>query len=330
MIKKSKIKGVVFSFLALHEGSVIPSVRIARRVAERLKLPLQDQRNFDPSVVNKDGVLVLVNGAYAFCKVLQELGDVIKRARRIVWIQQDYSIVPPIPDGDAQSPFRRAFVERRNAGSPDMDFWTTCKNFSDKTPASHYVNWNAMAWDPLPEATRHNYRKKAGEDLFYYGSYRVGRERYFDRYFRMEGVPVTISSPGLGDQPNKKFAQRYPGSRHLPKIEGVLSQELAKHGMGLYVEDQRSHREFHSPANRFYEMLGAGLPIVFQPEAVNMMGRAGLDVEPWCAMTGQRVREMMKRREEIGQEQRKALTRDFRSDLETEIDEAVNKMEDVL
>jgi hypothetical protein len=323
-----KIKGVVFSFLALHEGSVIPSVRIARRVAERLRLPLQDQRNFDPDVVDEDGVLFLVNGAYAFCKVLQELGDVIKRARRIVWIQQDYSIVPPIPDGDAQSPFRRAFVERRRAGSPDMDFWTTCKSFADKTSASHYVNWNAMAWDPLSEAQRKKHRF-SGKDLFYYGSFRaLGRLRYFDRYFRMEGVPVTISSPGLGDGPNKKFVQAYD-VMHMPKIEGPLGPELARHGMGLYIEDQRSHREFHSPANRFYEMLGAGLPIIFQPECVSMLARAGFDVEPWCAMTGQKVREMMKRREEIGAEQWKLLVKgkDFLGDLESQINEAIKKLE---
>ncbi len=305
------MKTVLFSFLGDSPGSIIPSSRIARFVAKELKVPAYWN---DAAIAEekKIDVLIIVNGAYAFCRCLEELAVAIERARRIVWIQNDYTIIPPIPDGDAKSPFRRAFVDRHNKQRSHLEFWTTCEKLARATPLSTYVNWNALTWDPAPTRQIASARKTAGDDLFYYGSYRhasghSSRVKYFDRYLSTKRIPVTISSPSHGDNPNPKFVERFPHATHTGKFKQDLLSEIARHGAGLYIEDQMSHRDFHSPANRLYEMASAGLPIIFQLESVRMLEKAGMDVSDWACLTEDKMVELFKRREEIGAEQQKAF-----------------------
>jgi hypothetical protein len=131
----------VFSFLNITDGSVIPSVRIARMVADELGLPLVDSRTMNDDAVD---VLFIVNGAYAFCSCLETLGTAIERAQRVVWIQNDYTIIPPKKVGSAESPFRKAFRNRFDQGKPDTDFWSTCEDFAKLTSGSCLINWNCL------------------------------------------------------------------------------------------------------------------------------------------------------------------------------------------
>jgi hypothetical protein len=209
-----------------------------------------------------------------------------------VWIQNDYTVVPPIADGDAQSPFRRAFVERRKRGLPHLDFWTTCEKLAKVTPASRLINWNALSWEPVE-------RRPSNSHVLYYGSHRAGRAQYFDRYLKTPRVDFVVSSP------SKKF-EKYAGPRvslTKPMTENLIEQ-IGTFAAGLYLEDRKSHSEYHSPPNRFYEMLSAGLPIIFQPECGSTLRRAGYDPAPYSASTSLEVERLFARREEIGEEQR--------------------------
>ena len=96
------MKAAIYSFILVSDNSMVASVKVARFVRDQLKLPLtSDARELDKNL----DVLIMVNGAYAYAKYLQDLHDAILGAGRIVWIQQDYSVFPPINDGQAQSPF---------------------------------------------------------------------------------------------------------------------------------------------------------------------------------------------------------------------------------
>lgn len=294
---------VMFSFLKNHPGSIIPSQRIARLVAERLKLKIYWD---EPIQEKRIDVLFIVNGAYAFSESLQALGEAVLRAGRIVWIQNDYTIIPPINDGKAETPFRRAFVERRERGKSHLEYWTTCEKESRLTPLSSYVNWNALTWAPRNPSWIKAKRREGHKDLLYYGSYRhasghSSREKYFDRYLSIDdkSMPISISSPGRGDKPNEKFVTRFPHATHTGKIKGDFHEEIASHGSGLYIEDQRSHREFHSPANRLYEMASVGLPMIFQIESIAMLKKAGMDFSEWMALTSEKVLELHKDRHAI-------------------------------
>jgi hypothetical protein len=313
----------VFSFLNITDGSVIPSVRIARMVADELGLPLVDSRTMNDDAVD---VLFIVNGAYAFCSCLETLGTAIERAQRVVWIQNDYTIIPPKKVGSAESPFRKAFRNRFDQGKPDTDFWSTCEDFAKLTSGSCLINWNCLTVDTAKPATIKKRRAEANAQLLYYGSFRADRKKHFDRYFTDPRVEVVISSP------SRKFRDSYVNARvmHADKITIDFFDYIGHFGMGLYLEDRRSHREFHSPPNRFYEMLSAGLPILFQPECGTMLRRAGYDPSPYQAGAPLEVERMMKKREDIGEAQRAAWLKkvlDEREKLPLALREAAKKLE---
>jgi hypothetical protein len=297
------VKTALFSFVRVSENSMVASVRIARWLQTQIKkAPLiwqdeiGDMRDLD--------TLIIVNGAYGFSKVLEPLSHAIYGAKNVVWCQNDYSIIPPRNDGDAESPFRKAFVRRKQDGKNSTIFWSTCEKWYS-LPGSHYVNWNQLtfdeAYDEVEIAKR---RRKANDDLFYYGSYRDGsgkssRVPIFDRYFKDPKTHTTISSPV------DKFSKAYPKCDHMDAMKEGFFETLGKQGLGLYIEDRKSSEEFHSPANRFYEMLSAGLPMVFQPECGGMLRKAGFNPEPYYVEKAKDVAKFMARREEIGKIQRK-------------------------
>jgi hypothetical protein len=295
---------------------MVASVRIGKYVQKALKCDatwkaeIGDARDLDN--------LIIINGAYGFSKVLEPLSHAILGAKQIIWCQNDYTIVPPSTDGTAESPFRKAFVTRKQSGQAATVFWSTCHKWSN-LPGSHYVNWNQLTFDPdYDESVIKKRRKNATEDLYYYGSYRShagmrktsrgllpfvgknGRDRAFERYFAGPFVPTTVSSPAF-----EKFAVKFPNITVIDAIRNRFFDETGSHGLGLYIEDVKSSEEFHSPANRFYEMLSAGLPMVFQPESVTQLKKAGIDVTEFVAKDAAIIKGMMKDREEIGKMQRK-------------------------
>lgn len=303
---KHGVSRVVFSFVACPESSMIASTRLARFVREQLSKTSGNASYETPLVWDasigeqKPDVLVIVNGAYAYCKHLAELSRAILAARRIVWIQNDYTIIPPKHDGDAASPFRRAFVQREEEGRPRMDFWTTCEKWASATKASALINWNALAYSDTPVD-----RSDVHPNLLYYGSFREGsgkstRVPYFDRYFAKPLWDTVISSP------SKKF-DKYVGPKLsvIRPFEGSLLSGIASYGAGLYLEDRKSHEEYHSPPNRFYEMLSAGLPMLFQPECGGTLRRGGYDPQQFEVKNPLEISRRMEKREEIGAEQRK-------------------------
>ena len=295
----------VFSFVKPSENSMVASVRIARFVSDTLGLPILwdgNIRHHDPSSTS---VLILVNGAFAFCKCLEELAEFIRAADVIVWAQNDYTIIPPKADSGAESPFRMAFRERRAAGKPHIDYWTTVSENSKATSRSTYVNWNCLTFDLTAKSEDIEQRRaKSAETLLYYGSFRSDRKREFDRYFQNPRVDTVISSPAW-----KKFQERYSSDKimfcdRIPDED--FYERLGTSGLGLFLEDRKSHSEFHSPPNRFYEMLSAGLPIVFQQEAGLTMRKAGYDPKGFYVGNPLEVMNRMAVRENIGMEQRLA------------------------
>lgn len=299
------MRAKIFSFVRVSDSSMVASVRIARFVSQTLDIPVVDD---DTIADERLDLLIIVNGAFAFCKYLPELGQAILGAKRLVWVQNDYTIIIPKAESGAESPFRKAFRNRREAGKPDADFWTTCEDNTRATKMSRYVNWNCLTYDDQKQSVIERRRANAGDDLFYYGSFRVGRRKNFDRYFLAPRVPVTISSP------SRKFMDAYPAARHEDPVRENFYETLGTHGMGLYLEDKASHSNFHSPSNRLYEMFSAGLPILFQPECGSMLRKAGYDPSPWQASSPLEVQRMFERRAEVGAQQRETWLKQMRAE----------------
>ena len=315
MMKK---KIAMFSFVRISDNSMVASVRIAKWLQKKLDVPLY----WDESIgEHRDlDVLIIINGAYSFSKALEPLSHAIYGAKTVVWLQQDYSIVPPINNGQAESPFRRAFVRRKEDGKSDTVYWSTCEKWASRRD-SHYVNWNQLTFDDAyDERVIANRRRMATDVLFYYGSFRKDRASLFDRYLAAPFVRTVVSSPV------EKFKEAYPSIVTTGPVIGDFFGVLGSYGLGLYVEDRKSSREYHSPANRFYEMLSAGLPMVFQPECGTMLRKAGFNPEPYYVHKASDIKKMMARREEIGALQRQEWVKGrpefFRETLETQLNKA--------
>jgi hypothetical protein len=300
---------VIWSFVPVRESSYVVSTNLAAWLGKTL----QAEIHWTPEALNhkKINVLVIINGAYAFCKHLEVLAELVMRAKRIIWVQQDYTIRPPTITSEGESPFRAAFRKRHEKKLPGMDMWTTVHSRSKQTPDSRYVNWNALAYRPLPPVVLR--KRGAGMPaLLYYGAWRDAcnaasgrggrntRYPYFARYFGQPVVKTVISSA------SKHFA-RYENK--LCTIYDPFPKEdfldlVSQHGLGLYIEDIMSHGGDHSPATRFYEMLSAGLPMVFQPEAVSGLERANIDVDGFVITKDSVLKNFMKNRDELSKAQR--------------------------
>ena len=324
------MKAAIFSFVKVSDNSMVASVRIARYISEQLKIPIIS----DDGVAAPWDLLIIVNGAYGFSKHLAALATAVRESSRIVWVQNDYTIIPPKIESQGVSPFRAAFRERHEMKLPHMDFWTTCERWQKFTPQSKYVNWNCLTIDPeADEKVIRARRKKSDQSLLYYGSFRGGggrssRERYFDRYFTNPETLTVISSPA------KQFREKYTHDRiaHVDAIRENFYETLGRHGLGLYIEDRMSHDEFHSPANRFYEMLSAGLPMVFAPECGTMLRKAGFDPTPYQVEKPRDIKRMMENREDIRRTQWKEwlIGIPYHNDLRTRMRDAFDLQKELL
>lgn len=308
------INAALFSFVKVSDNSIVASVRIARFLRDLLGIPLYEK---DSAIPNGLDVLLIVNGAYAFAgsDTLSMLGRAIETAKRVVWIQQDYTIIPPKDESGAESPFRKAFRTRHDRGEAPIDYWTTCEPYSraGRAPTGHicgpgssYVNWNVLTFNddicyPVKDGTtqlKSLTDRVQPDTMIYYGSYRKDRSSYFTRYLKSPKVKTTISCPT-----NRFINDGYihDNIKHADRLEDFA--QLSEYGLGLYLEDKRSHKEFHSPANRFYEMLSAGLGMVFQPESMRMMSRAGIEVGDFVLWNADEAHELMERAQKIADSQ---------------------------
>lgn len=296
------MKAKVFSFVSVSENSIVASVRIARFISEQLGIPVCDDESIAEEPLD---ILIFVNGAFSYCKCRDALASMVLTTPRIVWVQQDYTIYPPSISGTAETPFRKAFRDRIvEKKMPKLDMWTTITKNQNATPFSHYINWNTLTLENADDKTVTKRRAMADDYLLYYGSYREFRQDAFDRFFTRPAVRTVISSP------SNKFSDRYQDVliKHVKKFDGDIYDRIGMAGLGLCVEDSRSHHgtNFHSPPNRFYEMLSAGLPMVVQHEMAPSLRRGGYDPAPWVVRSAIDIKERLARREEIAAAQRQA------------------------
>lgn len=243
-------------------GSTIASARVARFISDTLSIPLIDTGAKTKDIGEIDR-LIIVNGPMAFCDFLPELAELVRRTEEVIWVQQDYTIMPPKPVSDAQSPFRKVFADRRIRPT----FWTTCSD-NILLPRDRYINWNQLTYEQKP------FRIATENSVLYYGAFREKRIKSFDRYFREPMYPLSISTTTLRA---KKFRELNTGEVFIPPFNSVIN-EAGRFAAALYIEDEKSHSSFHSPANRFYEMLSAGVPMFFDSLCVPQLEKAGISV----------------------------------------------------
>lgn len=312
----AKLKAAVYSIMKGGENSAVASVRLARYVAETLKLPLHMGSSIQQE--GKLDLMVVINGPMLYAmtgKSAPIFSHYMLKTKHLIWVQNDYTIYAPADAERSKATvgFRADFAKRKEP----LHYWTTCESNVERTPGSAYVNWNALTYEPkpLPAPSEVRYRK-----AFYYGAYRHGRREEFARYLGKDTVVSSVSKGFFEDfGATTKILPAMPRAEFYPT--------LRSYACGLYLEDRRSHKEFHSPANRFYEMLGAGLPMLFQPEAKVQLAKADLDISPFTVADAKELHKILKSRDlrGMGKHQAKLWRRDYRKELDEQVRNAWRK-----
>lgn len=242
------MKIAVIHFTPCTDKSTMASAKIAKYIAGATGADLIDNGRHAMQVYD---VLFLVNGPWAFCEFREKVLMFASRAKKVIWVQNDYNIAIPSP------------IQK---GCEFHGIFTTIPDQQDMA-GLQYVNWNQLTYRPCVGSGA----KVPG--LFYHGAYRKGREADFIKYFNDAPYPVTVSTTVKGLQGFKAHCKG-KGFRVVPPIASI--SDICAYDAALYIEDADSHEQYHSPANRFYEYLSAGVPIFFDRACSATFKRYGL------------------------------------------------------
>jgi hypothetical protein len=295
-----------------------PPGQIAFYLAEKLQIPLVCDKNWEDyeacdrasSHGAQYDTIYLVSGAFGFCSFRQFIIGAVQRCKRLVYVQNDFTCPPP------------SQIKRLLPSVPVKERWCNIPRF-DKDDGSGfpqettYVNWNQLTWDPQPLV------KPTVPGLMYYGAMREGRRKYFDKYFETDLYPVTVSCSARA---MKKWHEEYPTVDTEPLFDSFY--DLQEYTATLYIEDELTHTQFNSPANRFYEAVSAGVPMLFDKKSVGTFEKAGISVydNGWIVDGPDDVRDALDRSHEIQVAQRAAWGgSNFKAKLDEEIDKVIKR-----
>lgn len=251
---------------SLRGESILPSSEIARFTAKTLDLPLVCDYNIKEWTKKKIGNLLIANLPFLYASKHEEIASLVSKAKRVVWLNNDYTCpCPSTRNPKPQSPIRKAFGERKD----HVIYWSNRPASVYKKRGDQYVNWNMLSYIPI------NGIRKSREDCVYYGSYRKGREESFGRY--MSGAPGELVV-ATSTRTAKKF-QVLDESLRIRKSLMPLIKELSSFMASLYLEDDDTHENYHSPANRFYEAVAAGTILFIDRRCLDTFNQAGIEVE---------------------------------------------------
>lgn len=299
--------------------STIASARVARFIVQTLPefLLVDTAQKAEECLEKTDSqgldTLIIVNGPMAFCDFLEPLARLVANAEKIVWVQQDYTINPPAQVSKAESPFRKAFADKKLRPV----YWTTVQK-NVLTSQDSYVNWNQLTWDPQPVPRVHE-----EPVLLYYGAYREKRHDCFVKWLADAPYKVRVSTTPIR---GKKFKSLCDKIEIIPPFSSL--KEMPSCRASLYIEDAKSHVEFHSPANRLYELLSAGVPVFFDSKTIPMLAKAAFYVpDEWIVSTQKDLHTKLENAtEDMVYEQRRLWSKDYVGELRQQVLDAWEKL----
>ena len=275
------MKNIIY-YPANADSQIVAGARIARWLCERMKGTMIDSKTVREFVsTSRDPYnLYIINVPKPMVAHVLDAEKVITGAKTLVWVQNDYAIQTPTPTTAGASIFTKAFTWRaQHPKTAPMWVWTSCEDRVNHIPTmARYINWNALAAEDALEPKPYKHEK-----LLYWGAYRPGRHKSFSRY--ISGV---LDNQVLADNvvisATKNGATRFTEKLGTPPQCFVgpifVPDDIQGYALTLYMEDEMSHKRFHSPANRFYEALAAGVPIMIDVAAVGTLQKAGFVVPP--------------------------------------------------
>jgi len=261
------------------------------------------------------------------CGDIASLQKLIMNSDRVVFMQDDYKLnVPIIYDGKTTrtSGITRGIEDKHMRESYYL--WSTIPHFVERHVAAakpqhgHYVNWNSM-----PASVMHDLPKLTVEQVMYAGSCRDARVKAFTKWFAPLEEHITIITPKGKSETN--FRALLPAAN----VQGITIKmhECHQHGsLSLYIQDDAGNKTNMSPSARFYEMMGAGLPLVFDPATLPTLLENGIDASPWAVHDAMELAACLEHASTIQREQRDFfIKRDFFGEFVTQLNTAIGDLE---
>jgi len=276
----------VVHFTEVLNKTSLASARVARFIATELGLEIIDNAN----KADKYETLIVVNSPFAFCTWRETAKELIEKADRYIWVQNDYAI---------DNPLKR---------KPD-EIWSIIVKEGTK-----YINWNSLMFKPNPKPLK----KKYVDGLLYYGAYRKGRIKYFEKYLKDKPYNVYILSSKNGARQFFKLLRNK--AKYFPPISDPTLLEIF--AATIYLEDEISHTMNMSPANRFYECLSSGIAMGIDPAAAHTLTKEGVkNVDKYLINDEKDVLNLIENYKNIAAEQYKLWAKDYRAELKQRLHE---------
>lgn len=320
--------GVVCHYGKVKTDGLLASGRIARLLADRYGFDLVDTpeagRMQTEGLENPDYCIVVSSAAgFADPELREAVGELAARAGTYIFVQNDFMTEPA---GQIGTWHERLGKEHSRVVWSTIPSRLLAKR-ADKE-RSRYVNWNMLTYQPEKAGPRtHN------PALFYYGAHRRERIPYFKKWLATDEYPVVISTSkrvfGKWRETLNLQNESDAGPILRDQMTDVIN-EMGKYGtVGVYLEDEHSHKVYTSPANRFYEMLSARMPMVIDPSCGGTFQQAGYkpnDIFRFCYGKNfdhvRLVHAALRNAEEMAEVQQKLWARDYRAELEEQIAQA--------
>jgi hypothetical protein len=268
------------------DRSTLASVHLAFYLARRYEMPIMrpnepkhpPEREPDVPLLpvrhfarGKFDLAFWVAGSHSFCdeSYRDAMADVYRRTLINVYVVNDYHL-PLLPKAARVAKATGNFYYR----------WTTVPHHL-KNHGDSFVNLNQIAYRPLPprEPT-----KELERTLLYYGAFRQPRRDMFERYFQRSIPYNAVISTGSG---RTRFGNSVDDLREIAAGATIVKKfpdllpGLQDFGAALYIEDEYSRDYYTCPAMRFYELVAAGVPILFDESSRFTMETAGYDITPY-------------------------------------------------
>lgn len=132
-------------------------------------------------------------------------------------------------------------------------------------------------------------------DVIYYGTFRKGREKYFNLYF---DTPILYFSTAKKNiRRFRKLINNFENfkCKKIDKIHiGDINSQLRFFRYSLYIEDEFTHQCYNYPANRFYESLSYQVVQFFDKNCINTFNRYGLDISEFLVENAQDLENKVK------------------------------------
>lgn len=266
---------VVVCMQPMKNYSIQASNRIAWYVIEQLKkIPGVNvfhcsEESEVANLPEEIDVMWYIQGVAAFCGYVHLLKDLTRRSKFVVSCKNDHN------HGSFPSQINQ--VTRDEGLNIPVVLISTLESDTDGSQKdthisfskSMFLNWNQLTYVEMDSVPWEE------DALFYYGAFRKDREKKFQRFFDTEKFRVVVSATSV--PAGKKFLEIDPKIEIVQKSLNLMD-DIQKYKASLYLQDKRNDTKYGCPANRFYECVSAGVPVLFEERSRMTMEKAGFSM----------------------------------------------------